>query len=58
MAKGSFPRPYINDVKVDTSIMEYVPFEHGDIGNRKSNTPGGIKDSAMGIQHVENRKGS
>jgi hypothetical protein len=58
MAKGSFPRPYVNKTEPDNSIMEYVPFPHGDIGCRKSNTPNGIKDSAMGIQHVENRKGS
>lgn len=58
MAKDSFPRPYVNDSKVDNSIMEYVPFDNGDVGNRKSNMINGIKDSAMNIDHVENRKGS
>jgi hypothetical protein len=58
MAKGSFPRPHQNDTKVDNSIMEYVPFDNGDVGNRKSNVVNGIKDSAMNLSHVENRKGS
>lgn len=55
--KESFPRPYANDCKVDNSIMEYVPMDNGDVGNRKSNMPG-IKNTTMGIDHVSNRKGS
>ena len=54
--KDSFPRPYANDTKVDKSFMEYVPFDNGDVGNRKSNMVNKIKDSAMGIDHVSNRK--
>lgn len=56
--KESFPRPYQNDCKVDNSIMEYVPFDNGDTGNRKSNMPKNIKDSGMSLDHVSNRKGS
>ena len=33
--KGNFPGPYVNDTKVDRSLMEYVPFENQDIGSRK-----------------------
>ena len=58
MPKDSFPRPYAENSKVDNSLMEYVPFDNGDIGNRKSNMVKGIKDSGMGLSHVENRKGS
>lgn len=57
MSKGSFPRPYQNDAKVDNNIMEYVPFDNGDVGNRKSAMPGNIKNG-MSIDHVDNRKGS
>ncbi len=53
--KGSFPRPYENDAKVNNSIMEYVPFDNGDTGNRKSNMPS-AKNSTMSIDHVSNRK--
>lgn len=56
MPKDSFPRPYQNDTKVDNGLMQYVPFENGDVGNRKSNMINGIKDSGMSIDHVENRK--
>ena len=55
--KDSFPRPYANDTKKDTSLMEYVPTENGEIGNRKSVMPKDIKNG-MSIDHVENRKGS
>ena len=54
---SSFPRPYINDVKEDTSIMHYVrdgDFANTDIGSRKSGTPGAIKSERMNIEHVSN----
>lgn len=54
--KESFPRPYQNETKVDRNIMEYVDFDNGDTGNRKSNMPNKLKDSGMGIDHVSNRK--
>lgn len=57
--KDSFPRPYVNETKVDESLMEYVPFHNADIGSRKSTMPKDIKGgSSMSIDHVENRKGS
>lgn len=56
--KDSFPRPYANDCKIDNSIMEYVPMDNGDVGNRKSNMPKNLKDGSMTIDHVSNRKGS
>lgn len=53
--KDSFPRPYVNDAKINNQIMEYVPFDNGDVGNRKSNMPS-AKNSSMSIDHVSNRK--
>lgn len=55
--KDNFPKPYMNSSKQDDSLMEYVPMEHGDIGNRKSNMKFGLS-SSMNIDHVQNRKGS
>jgi hypothetical protein len=55
--KENFPKPYINSSKKDDGLMEYVPMENGDIGCRKSNMKFNMKDSAMGIEHVSNRKG-
>ena len=54
--KDNFPRPYINDAKKNEDIMVYVPTDNGDIGNRKSNTPGNIKTSGLSLDHVSNRK--
>lgn len=56
--KNNFPKPYVNDTKVDKSLMNYVPFENQDIGSRKSNMRMGMKGSDMAIDHVSNRKGS
>ncbi len=56
--KENFPKPYINETKVDNSIMKYVPFENGDIGSRKSNMKFGMKGDSMSIDHVSNRKGA
>lgn len=53
-APGRFPSPYVNDAKVDNTIMEYIPFDVMDIGARKSGlaTKGEVKRDDMGIEHV------
>lgn len=47
-----FPKPYINNTRVDRSLMEYVPFENTSIGSRKSGTPKSVKKDDMNIEHV------
>jgi hypothetical protein len=47
-----FPRAYHNTVKVDESLMEYVPFPTMDIGARKSGQPKDVKPEKMGLDHV------
>jgi hypothetical protein len=51
---GKFPGPYINDVKKDDSVMEYVPMDDMGIGARKSGLPAqsDVKRDSMSIQHV------
>jgi hypothetical protein len=46
-----FPKAYVNTVKRD-SMMEYVPFEHMDIGARASGMPKNVKKQGMGLDHV------
>ncbi|HEY4355944.1 MAG TPA: hypothetical protein VGN16_09370 [Acidobacteriaceae bacterium] len=47
-----FPKPYVNNTRVDRALMEYVPFENTSIGSRKSGTPKNVKKDDMGIDHV------
>lgn len=57
--KENFPKPYVNSSKKDDSLMQYVPMDNGDIGNRKSNMKAVRADGdSMNIDHVSNRKGS
>lgn len=53
---GKFPGPYLNDVKKDESMMQYVPMEKTDIGARASGMPKNVKSESTSIEHVENRK--
>lgn len=53
-----FPRAYVNDVKQDDSIMEYVnhgEFDRLGIGARPSGKPGSAKSQGMNLDHVSNR---
>lgn len=50
-SKGSFPGPYINDVKAEDPIMKRVPQDTLDIGARKSGLPKGPHSEAT-ITHV------
>lgn len=59
----AFPRPPLNDVKQDDTVMHYVrngDFSQSDIGARKSGTPGSMADegATMSISHVGNKFGS
>lgn len=58
-APGRWPGPYINDCKVDNSVMEYVPFDVMDIGARKSGlaTKSEVKNDTMSITHVGGQAG-
>lgn len=47
-----FPRAYVNSVRVDRALMEYVPFETTSIGARSSGQPKGVKPEGMKIDHV------
>ena len=52
MAQGKVPTPYVNDVKEDNSIMQYVDFPVMDIGARKSGIPNGSTNGIKSLQHV------
>lgn len=45
------PTPYVNDVKQDDSVMEYVDFPNMGIGARKSGMPG-IAGKGGSLEHV------
>lgn len=49
MAQGKVPTPYVNDVKQDDAIMNYVDFPVMGIGARKS----GLPDSTNHIKSLE-----
>lgn len=56
MAETRFPGPYVNDTKVDNSLMHYVPFDTTTIGSRPSGLPKGeVTSGSMSIDHVANR---
>lgn len=51
----AFPKPYVNDVKVDNSIMVYEnegDFSKTGIGSRSSGMPSDAKSRKMGLDHV------
>lgn len=54
---GKIPGPYVNDVKVDKGLMEYVPFESMDIGARKSGMPMRASDGPRALDHVGSGQG-
>lgn len=56
-SEGKLPGPYVNDVKVDESLMEYVPFPTMDIGARKSGMPGSASMGPKRIDHVGDSDG-
>lgn len=58
MSEGKIPGPYVNDVKVDKGLMEYVPFENMDIGARKSGTPGSASAGPKPLSHVGDSDGT
>ena len=52
MIGGKFPKPYINDVKKDDSIMVYPPIETMDIGARRSALPASASTGPKSLEHV------
>jgi hypothetical protein len=52
MAEGRFPKAYVNQVRQDDSLMQYVTFPTMDIGARKSGMPKSAKPEKMGLDHV------
>lgn len=52
MATGKVPTPYVNDVKEDNSVMNYVPFDTMGIGARKSGIPTGNTNGVRSLEHV------
>lgn len=56
--RGSIPRPYVNDVKEDRSLMVYPPDDNMDIGARKSGVPKSASTGPKGLEHVGGSVGS
>lgn len=55
MSQGTFPKPYVNDVALNTSTMKYVnggDFDRTEIGARPSGKPKDVRSTGMGIDHV------
>ncbi len=48
----NFPRPYVNQVKKDEALMEYVDFDKMGIGARKSGMPAKASDGPLPLDHV------
>ena len=54
----AFPRPYLDDVKVDNSTMRYVnggDFASSEIGATPQGLAKDIKTERMSIEHVSNK---
>lgn len=50
---GKFPRPYVNSVKRDDSVMEYVKsFDTMGIGARSSGLPDSVSKGPKSLEHV------
>lgn len=54
---AGFPKPYVNDVKKDDSLMVYVEFPHMGIGARASGMPKSVSDGPKSIDHVGSSAG-
>ena len=54
MSKTKFPGPYIDECRVDDSIMVRVNIDKMEIGARSSGLPKDIKSSNGTISHVGN----
>ena len=52
MSTGTTPRAYVNDVKKDDGLMEYVDFDKMGIGARTSGKPGRASEGPKSLQHV------
>ena len=52
MSEGKFPKPYVNDVRKDESLMQYVPTDKMDIGARSSGLPKSASEGPKSLEHV------
>ena len=52
MAQGKVPTAYVNDVKEDDAIMNYVDFPVMGIGARKSGLPTNSMNQIKSLEHV------
>jgi hypothetical protein len=52
MAQGKVPTAYVNDVREDTSVMQYVEFPVMGIGARKSGMPTDGTNHIRSLEHV------
>lgn len=57
MTSGRTPKPYVNDVSKDDSILVYVPTETMDIGARRSGLPKSASTGPKPIEHVGSTAG-
>jgi hypothetical protein len=49
---GSIPKPYVNDVKRDDSVMVYTTFDHTGIGGRRVALPNAASTGPKSLEHV------
>lgn len=47
-----FPKAYVNSVRKDDSLMEYVPMDKTGIGSRSSGLPKNVKKGDLALDHV------
>lgn len=58
MSTGRTPTPYVNDVKKDDGLMEYVPMDTMGIGARRSGMPRSASEGPRSIDHVGGTDGN
>lgn len=49
---SNFPKPYVNSVKAEDSLMKRVPMQHTGIGATPAGMPKGMQSEGMSIEHV------
>lgn len=49
---SNFPKPYVNDVVKNESLMVYVPTDHMGIGARKAALPKAASEGPKSLEHV------
>jgi hypothetical protein len=57
MSEGTFPKPYVNDVKQDDNLCVYVDFKKMGIGARTSGLPTYASEGPGSLVHVGDTTG-